>query len=179
LAKLLQKKMVGAMFEMLGNQFFMVRNYARAAEMLERALWKDAKNKAIQRKLIVCYTQIGKVNKALEVFLSLIKEDIDFIINTDPVDDDCPCPELVFEMENKRDQNESSLDFHLILGMLWLYCDLDQSIKYFQKALAIAPHNAQIKSILSILKARKHREGPFNGKTLGKNSQLPITPNPH
>ena len=60
------------MSEMLGNQYFLARNYDGAAHELAGALLKDAKNKFIKRKLIVCYNQIGQIQKALELFLSLI-----------------------------------------------------------------------------------------------------------
>jgi len=142
------------MSEMLGNQYFLARNYAGAARELEKALQKDPANKYIRRKLIVCYNQIGHVRKAIDVFLSLVKEDVDFIINTDPVDDDCPCAELVYDAERFYPNNDESLDFHLMLGMLWLYCDVNKSIHYFQKAQELDAENPKIKSILAILKAK-------------------------
>lgn len=136
---------------MLGNQFFLVRNYARAAEVLEEALLQDSKNKAIRKKLIICYTQIGEIEKALDLFISFITEDIKFLIDTNLEADDCPCMELVFDMEKKLAQNRESLDYHLILGMLWLYCDLKKSIKYFNQTLKLDPNNQKMKSILGIL----------------------------
>lgn len=145
------------MFEMLGNQLFLVRNYARAAEMLQKALWKDPGNKAIRRKLIVCLTQTGEVERALEIFHSLCKEDIDYIINTDPVDDDCPCSELVFNLEEKFSQNQNSLDFNLISGMLWLYCDIKRSLEFFERAHQLAPEKDRIKGILSLIRSRMER----------------------
>ncbi|NIV98549.1 tetratricopeptide repeat protein, partial [Candidatus Saccharibacteria bacterium] len=127
------------MHEMLGNQLFLVRNYTRAAETLEKALRKKPKDKAIRRKLIVCYTQIGEVKKALQLFMSLANEDIDFIINIDPIEDDCPCPEIVYDMEAQLDQNQNSVDFQLNLGMLWLFCDIHKSIAYFKQAQKLDP----------------------------------------
>jgi tetratricopeptide (TPR) repeat protein len=142
------------MFEMLGNQFFLVRNYSRAAEVLEEALLHDRKNKAIRKKLIICYTQTGEIEKALDLFISLINEDINFLINTNLEADDCPCIELVFDLEKKLVQNRESLDYHLILGMLWLYCDLKKSIKYFNQAHKLDPSNQKMKSVLGILNAQ-------------------------
>jgi tetratricopeptide (TPR) repeat protein len=144
------------MHEMLGNQYFLARNYYRSAENLEKALWKTPENKAVQRKLIVCYTKIGKIQKALESFLSLIKKDIDFILNTDPVDDDCPCPELIFDMENRQNQHSDSVDSSIVLGILWLYCDINKAIEYFKKAHSIDAKDPLIKSALSLIKARKN-----------------------
>ncbi len=146
------------MDEMLGNHYFLARNYNRAAGLLENALRVDPKNKPMRRKIIICFAQTGQVDKALKVFISLIKEDIDFVINTDPIDDDCPCPELVFELENELQNNRNSLDFNLILGMLWLYCKLDKSVEYFEKAYLIDKDNNSIKSIRALLTARLEKE---------------------
>jgi pentatricopeptide repeat protein len=146
------------MDEMLGNHYYLSRNYGRAAELLDKALRVDPKNKPIRRKLIICFAQTGHVDKALEIFLSLVKEDIDFIINTDPVDDDCPCPELVFEMEHGNVNNQESLDTRLVLGMLWLYCNLQKSFDCFIQASTIDENNKMIKSILALLEVRLQQE---------------------
>ncbi len=145
------------MSEMLGNQYFLARNYSSAATELEKALSKEPKSKPIRRKLIVCYTQIGHVHQALQTFLSLVKEDPDYIINTNPIDDDCPCAELVFDMEKKLLSNTDSLDCHLMLGMLWLYCDVQKSVSYFQKAQEMDRQNPLIKSITALLSVRLER----------------------
>lgn len=141
------------MSEMLGNHYFLIRNYVGAAQELEKALRKEPGNKFIRRKLIICYTQIGRVQKALDLFLSMIKEDADFIIKTNPVDDDCPCPELVYDMEKVCYSNQESCDFCLILGMLWLFCNVKKSISYFEKARKLDPDNKNTKSILSLLES--------------------------
>jgi pentatricopeptide repeat protein len=146
------------MDEMLGNHYFLARNYPRAADLLEKALRSDPKNKGIRRKLIICFAQTGQINKALSVFLSLIKEDIDFVINTDPVDDDCPCPELVFEMENGQVDNYQSLDSTLVLGMLWLYCNFHKSLEYFSQAAKMDTNHKMIKSILALLDVRLQKD---------------------
>lgn len=142
------------MSEMLGNQYFLARDYARAASELYMALKLDVQNKAIRKKLIICYTQIGEIGKALDLFISLIKEDVDCVINTDPISDDCPCPELVFDMEQKLENNKKSIDFLLILGMLWLYCNVEKSIYYFNRVLKIEPDFAKTKIVLTLLDSR-------------------------
>jgi len=146
------------MDEMLGNHYFLARNYAKAADLLENALRSDPKSKQMRRKIIICYAQTGQTDKAMKVFLSLIKEDIDFVINTDPVDDDCPCPELVFQMENEHQEDQSSKDYFLILGMLWLYCDLYRSNDYFNQAAEMAPDNRMIHAVRALINARLQRE---------------------
>ena len=142
------------MYEMLGNQYFMARNYAKAAENFVTALKDAPKNKPMRRRLIICYTQTGETDKALEVFLTLIKEDADYSIDTDPVDDDCPCPELVFDIEARLPENPVKKNMMTILGILWLYCDVTRSLKYFQDALERDPENANLKSVLAILNAK-------------------------
>lgn len=142
------------MSEMLGNQYFLARNYARAASELNSALKSDIRSKPIRRKLIICYTQIDEIDKALDMFISLIKEDVDFVINTDPISDDCPCPELVYDMEQKWDNSKKSIDFNLILGMLWLYCNIEKSVYYFNRVLQIDSNFSKIKVILALLNSR-------------------------
>lgn len=146
------------MYEMLGNHYFMIRDYARAAEMLFRALRKDPKSKPMRRKLVICLTQIGQVRRALEVFLSLIKEDISFIINTDPVADDCPCPDLVFDMEQRWKKDQASLDHSLTLGMLYLYCDVGKSLEYFLRAVQLNPDDPMIKSAVTFIRLRAEKD---------------------
>ena len=136
------------MSEMLGNQYFLARKYANAIDVFEKALTNDFKNKGIRCKLIICYTQAREIKKALDVFVTLIEDDIEFIINMDPVRDDCPCPELVFDLEANLDISLYSFDYYLSLGMLWLYCDLKKSIEYFRKAQKLDQENPKIKYIL-------------------------------
>ena len=139
---------------MLGNQYFLARNFHKAAENLSLATREDPANKGVRRKLIVCYTQTGESEKALEIFLTLIKQDADFIINTDPIDDDCPCSELVYDYEARLPEKPVKKNLLIILGMLWLYCDLSRSIKYFSEALQKDPENIRVKSVLAILNAK-------------------------
>jgi len=139
------------MSEMLGNQYFMARKYSLAEPILESCLRKYPGNKSIRKKLIVCYTQTGNLDTALSSFLSLIKEDIEYIINTDPVEDDCPCPELIYDLENSGKQFVDLMLEYGKLGILWLYCDINKSIYYFKKALEINPSETKLKSIHVII----------------------------
>ena len=132
---------------MLGNQYFMARDYKSAERELAQCLAKNSGSKPVKRKLIICYTQLAQVSKALELFNDLIRQDIEFVIKADAVQDDCPCPELLNNNEQVYLSDESE-DNYLILGMLWLYCDIESSIKYFRKALAIDKDNSLIQSVL-------------------------------
>jgi len=149
------------MSEMLGNQYFLARNYASAAKNLQYALDIEPLNKQVRKKLVICYSQVGEIQKALNIFYNLILEDIDSIINTDPVGDDCPCPELVTHYGSILPYEENSSDLIVMLGMLWLYCNANKSLTFFQSVEKMKPEDERIKSITEILE----------NKLLLKNSQ--------
>ncbi|MFZ5518921.1 MAG: tetratricopeptide repeat protein [Candidatus Zhuqueibacterota bacterium] len=141
------------MSEMLGNQYFLTRKYALAARELESALVKDPRSKVIRRKLIICFIQTGNIDKAEELFLDLVQQDVSFIIESDPIIDDCPCPELVNDVEAQIAGEKNSPSYMLKLGMLWLYCDIRKSIHYFTSLQKIEPNNQMVKIVLFHLKS--------------------------
>lgn len=118
------------MSEMLGNQYFLARKFCEALNELEEAYLKDPRNKSIKKKLIICYIKTNQIDRAFSHFLELCKDDINFIINTDPIIDDCPCPDIIFELENAINSEDPDKK-NLSLGMLWLFCDVTISLKYF------------------------------------------------
>lgn len=144
---------MSVMKEMLGNQYFLARNYAKVIECFEPLLKKNKANVSMIKKLIIAYCEVGKIYQAFELFNSLVSRDIQSIIDTDPVRDDCPCPELVYDMERMTATEEGTMEYYLVLGILWLYCDVRQSYKNFEKALQIAPDNQQIKTVLNSIEA--------------------------
>jgi len=139
------------MSEMLGNQYFMTRNYKEAVKELEPVYLKEPSNKHVKRKLIISYTQIGKIKQALELFISLVKEDVGFIINADPIIDDCPCPEIIEQLTNGINESES-LDINIYKGILWQDCDPKTSIKFLEKAVHDFPKKKEIKETIKIIK---------------------------
>jgi tetratricopeptide (TPR) repeat protein len=150
------------MNEMLGNQYFMARNYSAAQIHLQEFLNSHPDNKYAKRKIIVCYTQTGKMENAYNYFIELIDEDIEFIIDADPIYDDCPCQELVEQIENQSDLNRDSFDFQLMLGIIWLYCDVEKSASYFLKAKETNPDYPQIEyvytKILNYINTKHHQQ---------------------
>ena len=136
----------------------MARNYAEAEHELEPLLDTSDDSLSISRKLVICYTQTGKLDKALKLFNELITVDIEFILEADPVKDDCPCPELV-ENVGKFDL-ENSVDYLVLTGILWLFCDHKKSITYFQKAVAQSPENKAVAYAFNTIKDyfEKHPE---------------------
>jgi hypothetical protein len=139
------------MSEMLANHYFLVRNFISARSIFENILEKDSTNKSIIKKLIVCRVTTGEIGKALDLFLLLIKTDIDFIINTKTDSEDCPCPEIISEIENQEKLFKNEFEKLAALGMLWLYCSLEKSIEFFKKAEVKNLDTKKIKEINSIL----------------------------
>ena len=142
------------MHEMLGNQYFMTRNYLGAAEVFANVLKEDPNNLNAKKKMIVSLTQIGKYEKAAQLFTELISDNPDLIINTDPVKDDCPCYELVDRLEDITKLNDESFTTLQTLGILWLYCDINKSVNYFRKAKELKPTDKNINTVLNILEKK-------------------------
>ena len=137
--------------EMLGNKYFLARNYSGAAQNLQHVLSQNPINKSARKKIIICYTQTGEIEKAFDNFYTLVKEDINYIINTDPVADDCPCPELVTKYGKVFPYENDSFDLQLMLGMLWLYCDVEKSIGYFKAINGTNITDLRIGEILELI----------------------------
>jgi len=138
------------MNEMLANHYFLFRNYTSAALALEEVLQINPELHPAKKKLIICYIQVNKIREALTHFCEIVEEDPYIIIDTDPVKDYCPCPEIIYEFENDKiniDENHRLM----ILGILWLYCDLNTSIKYFKLMDSKNIHAHKINMILSVL----------------------------
>ncbi len=140
------------MSEMLGNHYFLSRKYELAIDAFNAAFGNEFPNNII-KKLIICYIAERELEKAKIFFLKLIKEDPFIIINIDIAEEDCPCPELIKLIESKYAVIKSADDL-IALSMLWLYCDLDNSINLFEKALNQNPEDIFLKEVLSILKTQ-------------------------
>ena len=52
------------MSEMLGNQYFLARTFDKALMQFERVIDKEPENEKVKKKLIICYCEVGKVEKA-------------------------------------------------------------------------------------------------------------------
>lgn len=138
------------MNEMLGNQYFLTRKFKDATTQFERSLLFTPNNNEVKKKLIVCYIQQKELKLALKLFTDLISENIEVIIKSDPVKDDCPCRQIICDVENPSSKlNES--EKNTMLGMLWLYCDVLKSRMYFAKLLKIDPSNKNYQAINKII----------------------------
>lgn len=139
------------MSEMLGNRYYLARQFDKAIPCLEEALQRNPDGHKIKKKLVVCYIEVGQVERAFNYFQTLIRIDPNIIIDTDPYYDDCPCCELIPTWEKKYDQGEISVDLLKILGMLYLYCDVDKSLAYFKQVVEKVDNPVKINSILTNL----------------------------
>lgn len=140
------------MSEMLGNYHFLVRNYLSAIEPLEKIIEGEPGAKKAKKKLIVCYTQTNQLEKALHLFSDLIREDIDCILNTNPETEDCPCPHLTKDLECGLIERDDDYKLDIELGILWLYCNKERSLEYFEKVCRRNPADKRITPIIEILK---------------------------
>jgi pentatricopeptide repeat protein len=138
------------MSEMLANQYFLVRRFTDAQAAFENVLSSSPANKTVRKKLIICYIYNGSIRKALDLFYELIKEDIEVIINTDVIADDCPCPELIERFEKLKDPKFGYINMLEVYGMLWLYCDINKSVSYFEKLKEFSPSEQIYRDILAV-----------------------------
>lgn len=140
---------------MLGNQYFLVGRYYDAIKELENALVSDPSNNQIKKKLIICYIKTNEIEKAFDIFNQLINQDISLILESNNLNDNCPCSEIIYELENAniiKDQNQNNL----VLGMMWLFFNAKNSINYFQKVIGIESIKLVIKLIENSQKQINH-----------------------
>lgn len=142
------------MSEMLGNYHFLNRNYSLALSELENSFLKTPTDICARKKLIVCYTQTKNLNKALDLFLVLLKENADCIIDTKLEEEGCPCPELVADLENGKIARSNQYELFIELGILWLYCNINSSISYFEKAYQIKTSDKRVTHIIQLLNSK-------------------------
>jgi len=139
------------MNEMLANQLFMARKYSDALPLLEKTIADNPNHKGAKRKLIICYAQTGEIRKSAVLFDSLIQEDIQFIIDADPINDDCPCPEIIEKVDHTIKVAEKDLNSIIQLAILMLYCDAEKSLTLFDQAQNMAPNDELVKHIFNTI----------------------------
>jgi pentatricopeptide repeat protein len=115
----------------------------------------------VQKKLVICYCETGHVQDALNIFENIIANNIELIALTDIVSEDCPCPEIVERMKWYEQVAANSFDYHLILGMLNLYCSIKDSLSSFSRAMKINPGDQRIRNIYKQIK--KYAETEYAG----------------
>ncbi len=143
---------------MLGNQFFMARNYPAAQKEFEEVYLTKPENISVKKKLLICYTQTGKLKEAIKLFCEIINDDLEIILKTDPVKEDCPCPELIEKIEKQIHLENENKELLFVLAIIWLYCDENKSLEYFNKLNEIDPENNVVYSSIQIISSyiREH-----------------------
>ncbi|MFN3871848.1 MAG: tetratricopeptide repeat protein [Ignavibacterium sp.] len=152
------------MSEMLGNQYFLTRNFSKAKEAYEKVLESEPNNDYLKKRLIICYTQTGEIKKAFEFFYEIVKKDIELITKTDIVADDCPCPELISRYGNIKPNDECSYDSKLMLGILWLYCNTEKSFEFFENLANEETSGSKIKEIRNLIKQKVHQSKEYHSQ---------------
>lgn len=102
-----------------------------------------------KKRLVICYCETGHVKSALELFDKITRNNIELIAETNVVQEDCPCPEILERMRWYEQVAANSFDFHSIMGMLNLYCNIDDSLAAFGRALDLNPENELIKKLIN------------------------------
>ena len=139
------------MSEMLGNYFFINHNYQSACYELENALKDDPSNNAIQRKLILCYIKLGAVIEGYYLFHKLVKTNIECIVHCYFKENPCPCLDLIKEFSDSNYDSISESYNNISLGILWLYCDIDRSLFYLNKANIESSDDDKLTKIINLI----------------------------
>jgi hypothetical protein len=139
------------MSEMLANQYFLARKFDKAVPHLESVIRNEPHNERARKKLIICYCETGHVRSALELFYNVIQSNIKLIVDTDIISEDCPCPELLERMKWYEEVAVNSFDFFCIMGMLHLYCDINDSLNAFNRAVEINSDDKLVQDIHDLI----------------------------
>ena len=60
------------MSEMLGNRYFLARQFDKAIPYLEDALTQNPDGDKIKKKLILCFIETGQIERAFNLFYELL-----------------------------------------------------------------------------------------------------------
>ena len=66
----------------------------------------------------------------------VINEDINIVLDSNSEMEDCPCKEMVYDIENSI-TDLTEIEKTVSLGMLMMYCDVRKSLLYFKNYLII------------------------------------------
>ena len=139
------------MCEMLGNQYFIAENYYEAIRVYKNLITDKKANTEIQKKIIVSYLKTYQINSAMIQFLAILNFNRSVTKCNENSNDNCICREMISEINDNKLENIIGLDRDLMLAMLWYFCDLEQSEKYFKRATILAPDDGHLKKINEII----------------------------
>lgn len=138
------------MSEMLANHYYMNHKYFEAARLYNDVLKHNVNNNDAKKKLIPCLIKLGEINKAFELFYDLIKHNSNLITKKNQTKN-CPCLELLSEIENEQRTSLSIKEFYLALAILWSYCNIDNSIRYFELVQSLTPESKKFQEVLLLI----------------------------
>ena len=122
------------MSEMLGNRYFMARQFALALPHLQTAVEKAPGNARARQKLVVCYLAADMLNAALSHFIRLFDQAPTLALMADPDMEICPCRELLASFSQTMAGRQRTARDYLTLGLLRASSDLPQAIDDLQRA---------------------------------------------
>ncbi len=140
------------MSEMLGNHYFQVRKYILAEQVYENLPSDELLNIKILKKLIICYTQTNKLDKAINLLYEMIEKDVAKFYSENINLDDCPCNDLIFSIESGEIKYSNDFKRYSTLAILWMFCNYKTSLNYFRMALEEDPTQETLQKILQIIK---------------------------
>ena len=139
------------MSAMLGNYFYWQDRFDAAIPEYEAALRHDSGNPGVWKRLVVCYLYLGQLERALPLYLSVL----DHPPLECPSENDsagiCPCQKLLSRMERDCPPESRGPHCWLVLGMLWSFFDLPQSIACFERARLDHPERTVLERVLTRL----------------------------
>lgn len=148
------------MNEMLANQYFMGRNFIEAENYFSILTKNYPENHIFKKKLIICMIENKKIDIALNLFSEIIFKDIRVITDTDLIKDDCPCPEIIKKINEIEKNSLNLFELYVSLGMLWLYCDTENSRKYLKLAFQEQPDNQLLRKIIYQIDINSENKNP-------------------
>ena len=120
------------MCEMLGNHFFLLKEYDNAKHIYEELLNSSKFNISIKIKLILCLIATNKIKKAFSIFYDLIINNSWVLLNSDLVINKNICSEMIYSSKKNINNFKKKSDFFMVLGMLYAFVDTNYSIRYFR-----------------------------------------------
>lgn len=135
---------------MLGNQSFITEKYRDAAEIYEEVLANNPRNYFVKKKLMICCIKTGNVHKAFEIFLNLMDENVETLLNKNSKEIRTLNYKMIYEIEN-YDSNLTGSKRAMALGILWFSFDTRKSGGYFNDVLSGNPNSSKLRKVINII----------------------------
>lgn len=135
---------------MLGNRYFLDRDYARAVPLLEAARAETPEAARVLKRLVIAYVQLEELELALDRLELVLSRSPRAVIDTDPDEEDCPCPALCAAFERRLGSGPATYSVVLGLGILELYCDLQRARRHLRQAHDLRPAEARLTRVLAL-----------------------------